>query len=290
MAMGKFGRIAFGFTWNGLNTQFINLSGRSRGEHNLILQFCKESIPERIILKHIQNTGDTYFASRCLISSKRCVGENSFIFVFIKIRNMIFVLFLANTAFAAVTAYILTASGEFVDSQTAVIGTSTTVCHRSCIFQLVDLINGEHSSFCAFLMAFAGNQCSTESTHDSGNIRTDSFAAGNLFETSQNCIIVESTTLYNDVSAKFGSIRNLDNLIQCIFDNRVSKTCGNIGYLSSFFLCLLYLGIHENSTSGTKINRMLCKNSSFCEILYCIIQGFGKGFNEGTASGGTCFI
>ena len=290
MAMCELGRVAFRFTWNGFNTQLINLSGGSRREHNLILQFCKESIPERIILKHIQNTRDTYFTSGCLISSKRCVGENTFIFIFIKIRNMIFVLFLANTTLTAVTAYILAAAGEFVDSQTAVIGTSTTVCHRSCIFQLVDLINGEHSRFCAFLMAFAGNQCGTESTHDSGNIRTDGFAACNLFEASQNCIIVEGTTLYNDVLAKFGSVRNLDNLIQSIFDNRVSKTCGNIGNLSSLFLRLLYLGIHENSTSGTKIYRMLCKNSSFCEILYCIIQGFGKGFNKGTASGGTCFI
>ena len=288
--MGELGGVAFGLTWNGLNTQLINLSGGSRREHNFILQFCKESIPERIILKHIQNTRDTYFASRCLISSKRCVGENTFIFIFIKIRNMIFVLFLTDTAFTAVTAYILAASGEFVDSQTAVIGTSTTVCHRSCIFQLVDLINGEHSSFCTFLMALAGDQCGTESTHDSGNIRTDGFAVCNLFKASQNCIIVEGTTLYNDVFAQFGSIRNLDNLIQSIFDNRVSKTCGNIGNLSSLFLRLLYLGIHENSTSGTKINRMLCKNSSFCEILYCIIQGFGKGFNERAASGGTCFI
>ena len=288
--MGKFGRIAFGLTWNGLNTQLINLSGGSRREHNLILQFCKESIPERIILKHVQNTGDTYFTSCCLISSKRCVGENTLIFIFIKIRNMIFVLFLTDTAFTAVTAYILAAAGEFVDSQTAVIGTSTTVCHRSCIFQLVDLINGEHSSFCTFLMALAGDQRSTESTHDSGDIRTDGFAAGNLFEASKNRIIVESTTLYNDVFTKFGSIRNLDNLIECIFDNRVSKTCGNIGNLSSFFLCLFNFGIHKYGTSGTKINRMLCKNSSFCEILYCIIQGFGKGFNEGTASGGTCFI
>ena len=107
-------------------------------------------------------------------------------------------------------------SGEFVDSQTAVIGTSTTVCHRSCIFQLVDLINGEHSRFCAFLMAFTGNQCSTEGTHDSGNIRTDGFTACNLFEASKNRIIVEGTTLYNDVLAKFGSVRNLDNLIQSI--------------------------------------------------------------------------
>ena len=51
---------------------------------------------------------------------------------------MIFVLFLANTAFTAVTAYILAASGEFVDSQTAVIGTSTAIGHRSCVFQFID--------------------------------------------------------------------------------------------------------------------------------------------------------
>ena len=60
---------------------------------------------------------------------------------------MIFVLFLANTAFAAVTAYILTAAGELVDSQTTVVGTSAAVCHGSCIFQLIDFVNGEHSSF-----------------------------------------------------------------------------------------------------------------------------------------------
>ena len=86
---------------------------------------------------------------------------------------------------------------------------------------LVDLINGEHSRFCAFLMAFTGNQCSTEGTHDSGDIRTDGFAACNLFEASKNRIIVEGTTLYNDVLAKFGSVRNLDNLIQLLWQTVV---------------------------------------------------------------------
>ena len=38
---------------------------------------------------------------------------------------MIFVLFLTDTALTAVTGYILTAAGEFVDGQTAVVGTST---------------------------------------------------------------------------------------------------------------------------------------------------------------------
>ena len=104
MSVGKLGWIALGFAWNGFNAQLINLSSRGRRKHYLIFQLSKESIPERIILKHVQNTGDTYFTSRCLISSKRCVGENTLIFIFIKIRNMIFVLFLTDTAFTAVTA------------------------------------------------------------------------------------------------------------------------------------------------------------------------------------------
>ena len=62
-------------------------------------------------------------------------------------------------------------------------------------------------------MTFASDQSSTESSHDSGDIRTDGFTVGNLFKASQNCIIVESTTLYNDMFTKFGSIRNFDNFV-----------------------------------------------------------------------------
>ena len=53
MSVGKLGRIALGFTWNGFNAQFINLSSRGRRKHYLIFQLSKEGIPERIILKHI---------------------------------------------------------------------------------------------------------------------------------------------------------------------------------------------------------------------------------------------
>ena len=53
MSVGKLGRIALGFTWNGFNAQFINLSGGGRRKHYLIFQLSKEGIPERIILKHI---------------------------------------------------------------------------------------------------------------------------------------------------------------------------------------------------------------------------------------------
>ena len=154
---------------------------------------------------------------------------------------MIFVLFFTDTTFTAVTADILAAAGEFVDGQTAVVGTSTAVCHCGCVFQFIDLVNGEHGGFLTLLVTFAGDQGSAERTHDSGDIRTDGFTVGDFFKASQNCIIIESTALYNDVLTKFGSIGNLDNFIKRILDNGVSKTCGNIGNFSAFFLRLLYL-------------------------------------------------
>ena len=70
---------------------------------------------------------------------------------------MILVLLFTNSSLTTITTDKLTSSGKLVDRQTTVIGTSTAIRHRSCIFQLVDLINGEHSRFCTFLMAFAGN-------------------------------------------------------------------------------------------------------------------------------------
>ena len=89
MAMGKFGRIAFRFTWNGLNTQLVNLSGGSRREHNLILQFCKESIPERIIFKHIQNTRDTDHSAAGIGLFERSIIKVTMQLIFKKVRHLI---------------------------------------------------------------------------------------------------------------------------------------------------------------------------------------------------------
>ena len=35
---------------------------------------------------------------------------------------------------------------------------------------------------------------------------------------------------------------------------------------------------------------MFCIKSSFCKILYTVVQGFRKCLNKGTAAGGACFI
>ena len=204
---------------------------------------------------------------------------------------MILILLLTNTALTAVTAYELTPASEFVDGKTAVIGTSVAVGHGGGIFQLVDLSNGKHGSLTAFCMvALLGNEGSTESAHNTGNVRTNSFTACNALKASKNTVVVEGSTLYHNMTSQLFGIGNLDNLVKRILDNRVCKTCGNISYGCTFLLGLLYLGVHKYSTSCSKVNGVLCKQGSLGKILYGVIQRLGKGFDKGTTARGTCLV
>ena len=61
------------------------------------------------------------------------IGEDPFVFIFIKVWNVVLVLFFADTTFTAVAADELTAAGEFVDSKSAVVGTALAVGHSCSI-------------------------------------------------------------------------------------------------------------------------------------------------------------
>ena len=290
MSVGKFGRVTFRLAWDGLDTELIYLSGGRRREYHAVFQSREKFKPERIVFVHIEDTRDADRASVSFVCFQRLAVKQKLVLIFKQIRNLFFVTFFSDTTLAAVSGHKLTAAGEAVDRQTALVGTALTFCHIGSKLKAVDLINGEHRGLHTILVTFAGNQGSTESTHDTGDIRTDRFTSGNLFKTAKNGIIVESTTLHNDVFAKFRSIGNFDYFIKCIFDDRIGKSGRNISDLCSFFLCLLYFGVHKNGTACTKVDRVFCKKSGFGEILHTVVQRFCKRFNERTAAGGACFV
>ena len=82
---------------------------------------------------------------------------------------------------------------------------------------------------------------------------------GDFLESPKNRIIIESTTLNNNLFTELGSIRNLDNFIQGIFDDGIGKAGRNVCYRGAFLLCLFYLGIHKYGTSGSQIDGIFCK-------------------------------
>lgn len=91
MAVRQFGRIALGFTWNRLNTELVDLAARGRREYHAVFQPRKEGVPERIILKHIEDSRNADLSADRFILRQRLVAEDPFVFVFEQVRNMIFV-------------------------------------------------------------------------------------------------------------------------------------------------------------------------------------------------------
>ena len=112
------------------------------------------------------------------------------------------ILLTADTTFTAVAGDELTATGEFVDGQTTVVGTTLTFRHAGLELEIADLLIIQHCGHITVFVMFSGDQSRTESTHDTGDIRADCFTSGNLFETAKNGIVVESTALYHDIFTK----------------------------------------------------------------------------------------
>ena len=271
MSMGKFRRITFGLTWDRFDTQLVDLTGGSRREYQSELQLFEEGCPERIVFIDVQDTRHTDGSTGGIFFFQWFVIEHTLIFIFKQIRDLLFVFLFAQCFFAAVSGYVTTVAGEFVDGQQTVVGTSATAGKLGVVFQVDDLINGKHGCLFAFFVTVSCDKCSTECTHDTCDIRADRLTAGDCLEASKNCIVVERTALYNDMLAKFCRVRQLDNFKQRIFDNGVSKSGGDICYGSAFFLRLFYFGVHKYGTTGSKVNRMLRKKSLFCKVLYTVI-------------------
>ena len=209
--MRKFCRITFGFAWNGLNTQFIDFAVGLRREYHTIAKFGKEGKPKRIIFVHIQYTWNTdRTAHGVLFIQWFIVSEESFVLVFKKVWNILLVFLTANTTFTTVAGNKLSAAGKTIDREKAVVGTALAARHGRFETKLVDLVDREHRAFLSGIM-ISGNECGTKRTHDTGDIRTYGFAAGNALKASQYRIVIESTTLNNDFFTKIFWIRQLDH-------------------------------------------------------------------------------
>ncbi len=213
MPMGQLCRIAFGLAGDGFNAQLINLPVRGRGENNPVAQLRKEGVPEGVVFVHIQHPGNSDDPSFCLVCFQGSPAEEQFVFEIIEVWNVFLILFLADAPLAAVSADKLTAAGEAVDGQAALVGTALALGHGGGKLQAVDLIDGEHGGLHAVAVALPGDQSRAEGPHDAGDIRADGLAVRDFLKASKHRVVVEGASLDNDVPPKLRSVGNLDYLI-----------------------------------------------------------------------------
>ena len=97
-------------------------------------------MPKGIVLIHIQDFGNTYRASGSLVCLQGRIGEEPLKLVFKKIRYIVSIFLTADTALTAVSGDELASSGEFVDGETAAVGTALTFRHAGIVFQFTEFL------------------------------------------------------------------------------------------------------------------------------------------------------
>ena len=271
MAVGQLGRITFGFAGNRLDSHLVNFSVGFRGKDHAEAKLCKKCIPEGIVFVHVQYPGDTNRAPGRFLLRKRIIGKQPLVLVCKQVRYILAGLFLTHTFFTAVAGDEPPAVAEFVDGHETVVRTAVAAGHGGGECQILDLLNGKHGADRALLVALPGDEGSAEGAHDTGDIRADGLAVGDLLKAAENGIIIEGTALDDNIFAQLCGGRHLDDLEQGVFDDGVSQPCGDVRHRGTLFLRLFYLGVHENGAAGTQVDGMFGKQRFLGEILYRVI-------------------
>ena len=130
----------------------------------------------------------------------------------------------------------------------------------------------------------------TKGSHQFRHIAPDHLSSGQLFQGTHHGIVAHGSTLYYNMLSQFRNIFQFQHLIQTILYNRISKSRSDIIYRSTFTKHLLYLRIHEDSTTWTQIARFRRTAGSLWKIVCRISQRIGKSFDKRSTAWRTSLV
>ena len=140
------------------------------------------------------------------------------------------------------------------------------------------------------MMIFLGIQRTPESSHQFRQVTSGHFGARQLFESTYHRIIPHGPTLYNNMTAQFGYIFQLQYLIQTVLHDRISQSGCNIVNRCSFTQHLFHLRIHKDGTARAQVAGLSRTAGRLCKIAGRITQCIGKGLYKRTAARRAGFI
>ena len=284
MAVGKLGGIAFRLRGDGLHAQLIYAPCGQGREQASKAQLAEEGGPEGIVFVNIQNSGHADYASFGFLFPERLIAKYAAKLIFKDVAALFSVTFLAETLFAAVSAYIAAASGEGVHGEHAAIGAALAADAAAFVAEIENLGRAEHGALAAFV-SLPCYQRSAKCAHDAGNIGANGLRSRHSFEGAENGFIIKCAALNNYVAAKLRGVGELDNLEKGVFDNGVGKAGGNIRKGCSLFLSLLNIGVHENCASCAQIHGIFREYGLLGKGLGGETHGVCEVFYERAAAG-----
>ena len=287
-------RVALGLGRDRLDAELVDLTCAGRGQDGPELQLTEEGRPERIVLVHVEHTRDTHLATLGEIDRKRLVIKHALHLVSEEVRNVGLRLRLSETTLAAVAGDEVPAGAELVDGQDAVVVAALAARHAGRILELDDVVNRKHAGlhasvsgernvlfltrlhlpkmFVLQLITLACDQRRTKGTHDAGDIRTGDMGIEEVLEGTEDGIVIEGTTLYDDVPAEILRVGHLDDLVERVLDDGVGEAGRDIADTCALLLRLLDVRVHEDRTAGAEVGRVLRIERLMREVDHGVVQ------------------
>ena len=289
VAVSKLCGIALGFRGNGLHAELVDFAAGIGREEHAEAETCKERCPERIVLIYVKDTGNADSAARCGLSRERLVVEESGALILKEVWCALPCSGVAERLFTTVARDMYATAGEFVDREHTVVLTTAATATGGRIFKREDVGDREHGGFFAAIVATC-DQSRAERAHKTGDVGADHVYACDLFEGAENRLVIERTALNDDVITEVGGRCELNYLIKCVFDDRISKTGGDVRDLSSLLLRLLHVGVHKHGATCTEIHGIFGVEGGFGEIGGGSAEGVGEVLDKRAATRGAGLV
>ena len=217
MTMHQLGRIARGFRCDGCQALFVQFSGRHAGEFHPKAQFRKESVPEGVVFKYIQDARQCNGPLAGRLFGQALIREQPVPFVLIQIGQIAVFRLYAGAAFAAVSGDIALPVGEGVDCESALIGAAAAIGRFLRVGERFDRVFSQKRRTAR--RTLSGDQRHSQCPHQPGYFRPDGAASGDLFKSAQDRIAVEGAPLHDDILAEFFRVAHFNHFLNGVFND-----------------------------------------------------------------------
>ena len=152
-------------------------------QHHVIFQFRKECVPEGIILKDIQHSGNGDAASYSLFLRKwLIVLKESSELVLIEVGQIVVCQIQACALLTAISCDVSLFVAESGDGEETVVLASPAAAVPGFVGELFQFVRSQDTGYLSAVALFKGVQRAAIGSHDTCDIRTDDFASQHLLD------------------------------------------------------------------------------------------------------------
>ena len=289
VAIGELGGIADVLRGDRLHALVEHLMAGPPRDHHPIAQRGEHREPERVVLVHVERTGDAHVATVRLLGGESTVGEQSLVLGLEEVGqlrlggSLEFAIVHLGTTFAAVPRHEDATVGEGGDGALAVVLAQHAVVAVGLHGETVELatVSQPHTGRFPGVEPGTCREGSSVGPHETGLGGTNHLPSGEQFEGTQHGVVEEGAPLHDDLVAELGRIGELDDLVQRIAHHGVAQSGGNVGGGGPLLLRLLDRGVHEHGAATAQIDRVLGVQAHRGETADVGVHTGGKGLQEG---------